>query len=291
MATRQAPRSKKSYLREIDESYLCEISATPLLSGTEQMELGRKVQEGNPEARDRMVRAYLQLVVKIARWYTGRGLGLQDLIAEGNWGLVRAVEHFDPARGKRFEIYARYWIKQAMTRAIRNTANTIRMPAYMGELLASWSQITAKLENELGRAPTQEEVAKPLNLTKKQFLLIKKAIRVLNTTTKSGFDRVVDGHSKSPDMEMVEEEERRRALRLLDKLDKREATVLRMRFGLDDEEPKTRQAIGECFGLTHERIRQIENEALKKLNERLSGSQRVSNEGAGIRGSVAACRS
>src|SRR6266545_3463424 len=234
MATRQAPRSKKSYLREIDESYLCEISATPLLSGTEQMELGRKVQEGNPEARDRMVRAYLQLVVKIARWYTGRGLGLQDLIAEGNWGLVRAVEHFDPARGKRFEIYARYWIKQAMTRAIRNTANTIRMPAYMGELLASWSQITAKLENELGRAPTQEEVAKPLNLTKKQFLLIKKAIRVLNTTTKSGFDRVVDGHSKSPDMEMVEEEERRRALRLLDKLDKREATVLSMRFGPDD---------------------------------------------------------
>jgi len=230
-------------------------------------------------------------VIKIARWYIGRGLGLQDLIEEGNWGLVRAVEQFDPARRKRFETYARYWIKQAMTRAIRNTANTIRMPAYMGELLASWSQITAKLENELGRAPTQEEVAKPLNLTKKQFLLIKKAIRVLNTTTKSGFDRVVDGHSKSPDMEMVEEEERRRALRLLDKLDKREATVLRMRFGLDDEEPKTRQAIGECFGLTHERIRQIENEALKKLNERLSGSQRVSNEGAGIRGSVAACRS
>ncbi|SRR6266545_1127144 len=134
-------------------------------------------------------------------------------------------------------------------------------------MLASWSQITAKLEDELGRPPTQEEVAKHLNLPRKQFALIKKAIRVLNTATKSEFDQMVDGHSKSPEMEMVEEEERRHALDLLDKLDEREGTILRMRFGLDDEEPRTRQVIGDYLGLTHERIRQIENEALNKLNE------------------------
>jgi len=206
-------------------------------------------------------------VIKIARWYIGRGLGLQDLIEEGNWGLVRAVEQFDPARRKRFETYARYWIKQAMTRAIRNTANTIRMPAYMGGVARQLVANHGEAGGRTGSAADAGRGRQAPELAPEAVRLIKKAIRVLNTATKSEFDQMVDGHSKSPEMEMVEEEERRHALDLLDKLDEREGTILRMRFGLDDEEPRTRQVIGDYLGLTHERIRQIENEALNKLNE------------------------
>jgi RNA polymerase primary sigma factor len=260
------------------ETYLREINETALLTADQEKDLARKIGEGSTEARDQMVRANLRLVVNIARGYTGKGLALQDLIEEGNLGLLRAVEGFDPTMNTRFSTYASYWIKQSIKRALVNTAKTIRIPAYMVELLAKWRRATNKLNDELGRPPTHEEVAKFMGLPRKKLNIIKKAIRVYNAAPQSdqgeqGWsidEMLMDSRSKTPDTEMVETDDLKHVMVLLEKMDKREATVLRMRFGLDDEEPKTLKEIGECLGLTRERVRQIESEALAKLGDNLS---------------------
>jgi RNA polymerase primary sigma factor len=260
------------------ETYLREINETALLTADEEKELAYRIATGSTEARDQMVRANLRLVVNIARGYTGKGLALQDLIEEGNLGLLRAVEGFDPSMNTRFSTYASYWIKQSIKRALVNTAKTIRIPAYMVELLAKWRRATNQLQDEYGRPPTNEEVAKFLGLPKKKLNIIKKAIRVYNSTpqtdqTETGWsidEMLMDGRTKTPDNEMVESDDLKQVLHLLDKMDPREATVLRMRFGLNDEEPKTLKEIGECLGLTRERVRQIESEALAKLSESLT---------------------
>ncbi len=261
------------------ETYLREINETALLTADEEKSLARSIGGGDTAARDRMVRANLRLVVNIARGYTGKGLALQDLIEEGNLGLMRAVEGFDPNMNTRFSTYASYWIKQSIKRALVNTAKTIRIPAYMVELLAKWRRATNKLNDELGRPPTPEEIAKLLGLPKKKLSIIKKAIRVYNSTpqtdqSEAGWsidEMLMDNRAKTPDDEMVETDDLKQVLVLLEKMDKREAAVLKMRFGLDEEEPKTLKEIGESLGLTRERVRQIESEALAKLNESLCG--------------------
>jgi RNA polymerase primary sigma factor len=261
------------------ETYLREINETPLLSPEDEQELAVAIGEGDPHARDRMVRANLRLVVNIARGYTGKGLTLQDLIEEGNLGLLRAVEGFDPAMGTRFSTYASYWIKQSIKRALINSAKTIRIPAYMVELLSKWRRAGSRLTEELGRTPTPEEVARVLGLPRKKLPIIKKAIKIYNLTPQTdqgdaGWslgEMVMDERIRTPEDELVENDNLTHVLERLEIMDHREATVLKMRFGLENNEPRTLKEIGESLGLTRERVRQIETEALSKLAEVLEG--------------------
>ena len=277
MPTKTQSKRSSSGVQSPLETYLREINETALLSAEEEQELARRIGDGDTRARDRMVRANLRLVVNIARGYTGKGLGLQDLIEEGNLGLLRAVEGFDPTMGTRFSTYASYWIKQSIKRALINSAKTIRIPAYMVELLSKWRRASARLSDELRRTPTPEEIARVLGLPKKKLPIIKKAIRIYNSTpqtdqSESGWslgEMVMDERLKTPDEEMIDSDNLRHVLAMLDTMDQREATVLRLRFGLGGGDPKTLKEIGEKLGLTRERVRQIETEALGKMAESL----------------------
>jgi RNA polymerase primary sigma factor len=248
-----------------------------LLTADEEKMLAGRIADGDLQARDRMIRANLRLVVNIARGYVGKGLSLQDLIEEGNLGLLRAVEGFDPSVGTRFSTYASYWIKQSIKRALVNTAKPIRIPAYMMELLCKWRKATTELQDKLGRPPTLDEVGRALELPKKKLAIVKKAIKVYNLVPQTdqpehGWslgEMLMDERTRAPDVEMVEADNLKLVMERLREMDKREATVLRMRFGLDDEQPRTLKEIGESLGLTRERVRQIENEALGKLSASL----------------------
>ena len=259
------------------EIYLREINETRLLTAQEEKELATRIAQGDVEARDRMVRANLRLVVNIARGYTGKGLGLQDLIEEGNLGLLRAVEGYDPAVGTRFSTYASYWIKQSIKRALLNCAKTIRIPAYIVELLSKWRRATLRLCEELGRNPNPEEIARLLGVAKRKLPIIKKAIQIYNSTPQTdqadaGWslgEMVMDERMRSPDIELLEHDVLKHIFEMMKTLDERETTVLQMRFGLNNVEPHTLKEIGERLGLTRERVRQIETEALKKLGDGL----------------------
>ena len=275
----KARRKQTSTVQSPLETYLREINETSLLTPEDEQELAIRIGQGDVRARDRMVRANLRLVVNIARGYTGKGLSLQDLIEEGNLGLLRAVEGFDPAMGTRFSTYASYWIKQSIKRALINSAKTIRIPAYMVELLSKWRRASTRLAEELGRTPTPEEVARVLGLPRKKLPIIKKAIRIYNLTpqtdqAENGWslgEMVMDERMRSPDDNLLEHDNLKHVMEQLQHMDPREATVLRMRFGLDDGEPRTLKEIGEALGLTRERVRQIETEALNKLAQSLEG--------------------
>ncbi len=261
------------------ESYFHNIDEIPLLTAAQERELAYRVQDGDPEARDYMVRANLRLVVKIARSFAGRGLDLPDLIEEGNLGLLRAVDGFNPAMNTRFSTYASYWIKQAIRRALIYTAKTIRIPAHMIDLISKWRWATNRLQDQLNRTPTLEEVARSINFPLKKLGGVKRALQAYNTWVQSDQPErdwtldefLTDNRAMTADRALVEAEDLHRALSLLDTLEHREATVLRMRFGLDNREPSTLDEIGQSLGLTRERVRQLQAQALRKLNERLQG--------------------
>ncbi|MFM7058080.1 MAG: RNA polymerase sigma factor RpoD/SigA [Planctomycetota bacterium] len=275
---RPAPVSS-SRLQTPLETYLREINQTALLTAQDEKDLSNLISAGDAAARDRMVRANLRLVVNIARGYTGKGLPLQDLIEEGNLGLLRAVEGFDPNMNTRFSTYASYWIKQSIKRALVNSSKTIRIPAYMVELLSKWRRAQAKLADELNRTPTPEDIAKELGIPRKKLRIVKKAITLYNATPhadpeEGGLtlgDIVADERVRGPEDELINTDNLTQVTRLLDEMDPREATILKMRFGLDNAEPQTLKEIGEALGLTRERVRQIESEALRRLYRTLNG--------------------
>jgi RNA polymerase primary sigma factor len=259
--------------------YLHDINDTPLLSAQQERELADRVAQGDVYARDHMVKANLRLVVNIARGYLGKGLCLEDLIEEGNLGLMRAVEGYDGTMETRFSTYASYWIKQSIRRAVMNNGKPIRLPAYMVSLLAKWKRVTNGLTERLGRPPTPDEVGKALRLSKKKVGIVTKAIQVNNLTPHSehadddGFaldDVLTDDRSKSPDAQLIEADDLERILHRLDELDEREAAVVRMRFGLDPFPPMTLREVGENLNLTRERVRQLENQAIAKLMSSLT---------------------
>jgi RNA polymerase primary sigma factor len=254
--------------------YLQDINNTPLLSADEERELAERVAAGDPYARDHMVKANLRLVVNIARGYLGKGLSLEDLIEEGNLGLMRAVEGFDGLMETRFSTYASYWIKQSIRRAVMNNGKPIRLPAYMVSLLSKWKRATSILTDRLGRAPTHDEVGKALRLSKKKVGIVAKAIKVNNLMPHNeGHDDegtvlgdvLADDRSKPPEDLMIEADDLGRIFDRLDALEDREAAVIRMRFGLDPFRPMTLREVGENLGLTRERVRQLESQALQKL--------------------------
>jgi RNA polymerase primary sigma factor len=257
------------------EVYLREIDKTPLLSSKEERALAVRIHEGDEAARDQLARANLRLVVKIAHSFAGRGVSFEDLIEEGNLGLLRAVEGFDSTMNTRFSTYASPWICQSMARALERTARTIRLPNHVARLLRDWQRARAALQQELGRSPVEEEVSAALGFSKRKLNLIRKAHRVLRLAGRGSpadeeqsLEKILVNHNVArPENHLLSQEACGQAVHLLDRLQDREATVLRLRYGLSGEEPKTLAGVGDLLGLTRERIRQIETEALRKLRE------------------------
>lgn len=269
------------------EIYLKAIDQSPLLSAEEERELCWKIiHENCPFARDHMIRSNLRLVVNIAKRYNNRGMPLQDLIEEGNLGLLRAVEAFDPDQGARFSTYASWWIKQAIKRALINAVQPIHIPAYMVELISRWKKTYRELEEELGRMPNTKELAKAMELTPKKVRIVRKAVRAFQRPAQTDNDEdgfqlsemLTDTRTPSPEDQVFNQDDIDTITSLLDIIDDREATILRLRFGLDGTEPLTLKQVGAEVGLTRERVRQIEIEALQKLNVRLESDSPFSSE-------------
>ena len=253
--------------------YLKEIGQVKLLTADEEIELAKRVSEGDKAAKDRLTEANLRLVVSIAKKYSGRGLHILDLIQEGNTGLIRAVDKFDYTKGNKFSTYATWWIRQAITRAIADQARTIRIPVHMVEVINKATRCNRKLVQELGREPTLEEIAAELNLpiekiieanrTAADTLSLDMPVGDEEDTTIGSF--VEDDNTPGP-VDATSNAMLSEALtEILGTLTEREADVLRMRFGMYDGRTHTLEEVGQIFGVTRERIRQIENKAIRKL--------------------------
>jgi RNA polymerase primary sigma factor len=259
--------------------YVREVGQTKLITPTEERQLARRIQKGDAEAREQMIKANLRLVVKIARDYEGFGVPLLDLISEGNIGLMKAVDRFDPDKGAKFSTYGAFWIKQAIRRALDNQAKTIRLPSHVVERLGILQRAATKLNEELGREPSDEELAAETGLSErkvKQYRRASAAPASLDAPIGDDSDSnriadvVADEKAALPSDELSAHMDLDLMNELLGSLNEREVKILRHRYGLDGEQEKTLEEIGVDYGLTRERIRQIENAALNKLRKRMA---------------------
>ena len=277
MRTRAGRRSR--YASEL-QTYLQDIDGTALLSRQEENELAERIARGDPHSRERLIRANLRLVVHIAKGYLGRGLSLEDLIAEGNLGLMRAVESYDRKVGVRFSTYASFWIKQSIRRAVILHGKPIRLPHHVVTLLSKWRRASSALGERLGRTPGPEEVAEALRLPKKKLALVTQALevnRLLAHPDELGEDddddamaRLIDMRSSAAEDLLIEADDLERIFAALERLEEREATVLRMRFGLDPYSPMTLGEIGEGTG-ANPRANPADREGCDRANRRRVG--------------------
>jgi len=257
--------------------YLREISKTDLLTPQEEVELAARIKKGDKKARSHMIRANLRLVVKIAQDYSGYGLPLADLISEGNIGLMKAVERFDPNKGGKLSTYGSWWIKQSIKRALANQSKTIRLPVHMVDKIARMRRISAMLSESLGREPSQDELAEELGIPRKKLALLERASKrptslnapVYDDDSADFSDIIGDEHAVNP-FEALDNKNMHGELdELLDVLDEREHRIIDARFGLDGKTPMTLEEVGVEFGVTRERIRQLQNIALEKMRKSL----------------------
>jgi RNA polymerase sigma factor (sigma-70 family) len=268
----------KEYLKEIDEA--------SLLTVEQERSLGKMVvEENDPRAREQLVRSNLRLVVNIAKKYVGRGMSLGDLIEEGNLGLIKAVDYFDPDHGTRFSTYAAWWIKQSIKRALLANVQPVHIPTYMVALMNQWRHTAAELESRLGRTLDVEEMAEIMHLPLRKAKIIHQIVEILgsvrDTYSGDGTDdnqtleeTLQDQNTGKPEDLLVADEEWTKVLGLLNEIDPREANVLRLHYGLDGRKPMTLKQIGRKLGLTRERIRQIQRGALTNLYEYMNEEYR-----------------
>ena len=255
--------------------YLDRIKSTPLLTAQQEKQLARRIREhSDPVAREQMIQANLRLVVKIAKDYSNPGMTLSDLVAEGNLGLLRAVEEFNPDAGVRFSTYAAWWIKQCIKRAMINAGQPIHIPAYLAKLISKWRRASSKLEAALHRPPTIEEMAKELKISRKKAELVQQGLTAVSAPSQvaaEGASAICEmlsaGESSLPERMLVEAANTPFVQGLLKRLEPRERRILELRFGLDGYEgpQRTFKEIGKEIGLTRERVRQLEKKALASL--------------------------
>ncbi len=266
---------------EVLRDYFREIRKIPVLSAQEERELAKKAQKGDEEARVKLIRSNLRLVVKIARKYERLGLPLADLIEEGNIGLIKALERFNPRLGYRFSTYASWWIRQHVIRAIANQARTVRIPVYMGELLHKMRKVTEKLTHRYGRKPTDKELSRELKIPIEKVQQLKLASQTITSLDKpvseegeaDFIDLLQDDEIEAVD-ELVNLFKKEEVEELLSMMDERSREIIRMRFGLDTGLPRTLAEVARKFKITRERVRQIEKEALSKMREILLGGEK-----------------
>jgi RNA polymerase primary sigma factor len=255
------------------DTYLADINEVPLLTPQQEIELAKRIQKGDLSAREHMIRANLRLVVSIAKNYLNRGLQFMDLIEEGNIGLMKAVEKFDPKAGCRFSTYATWWIKQGIRRSLVNTVKTVRVPSYMSEIVARWKTTAMELNYRLGRQPTSAEIAEELEIPEANWNVVRETVAAnsqpvhsMSEDASSVFTETLeDQREVAPEQQIFVTMELDRLKELLEMLDGRESRILKLRYGIGTQEPMTLKAIGKKFGLTRERVRQMEQQALQKL--------------------------